>query len=197
MAIINWPSTLKTGAVDYAIEFDVQMNIARNGHITTYGLPGARWLATITFEPELETMQRPLIEALITSLEGGANRLSMQHLGRPLPNGAMRGTPVLQSAVSAGARILPIANANGGLKAGDIIGLPGQMVMVTADANPVSSAMSVSVTPAIRQAYTTSTPVTWNKPTVLWIPKTSIAGPFPFSQNLVRPGFSIELVEAY
>lgn len=196
MATIVFPTGLRTGPVDYAIEFDVQISVSRNGRIFTYGLPGARWTCTLTFENELEQMQRPAIEALIVSLEGGANRLQMGHLARPVPNGTLRGSPTLASNVNAGASSLPMTNCNGTVKKGDILGVSGQNVMVMEDATPSGNNMTVAVKPAIRAARTSGTAVEWNKPAVLWIPKSSTAGPFPYLQNKVRPAFSIELVEA-
>jgi hypothetical protein len=197
MAIIVWPATLSVGSLDIGIDFDVQINIKRSGGLDTYGLPGGRWTATLGFEPETELMKRPLIEALVISLSGGANRLQMHHLGRPIPNGTMRGAPTLALPVVAGATSLSLAGVNGTLKAGDIIGLPGQFFMVMADVSPVSNAMTVLVNPAVRLAATSGVTVTWNKPTTLWIPKSSSAGPFPYRPGTVRPGFSIDLIEAF
>lgn len=198
MATINWPG-FNTGAVSFGLEYDVQMTIMRNGRVLTYGLPGARWLATISFENDIEgvTQQRPAIEAWLASLEGGANRASLFHLGRPRPNGTLTGTPTLASSAAGGDRTLSLTGCNGTLKAGDMIGLPGQIVMVLADATPVSTLMTVSVTPAIRAAHAGGTAVTWNKPTALFIPRSNIAGPFPYAANKFRPGFAVELVEAW
>lgn len=197
MATRIWPASIRTGAVDYAIEFDVQITIARSGRITTYGLPGARWTAAIRFESDLERLQRPAIEALIASLNGGAHRLQVGHLGRPRPNGTLTGSPTLSAAVAAGATSLSMVNANGTLKAGDIIGLPGQMFMVIADATPVATNLTVQVTPAVRTAHNSGTPVAWNRPQILWIPRSNVAGPFPYMIGGIRPGMTIELVEAY
>jgi hypothetical protein len=196
MATITWPN-LPTGAVDYGVDFDVQISIYRNGKITTFGLPGARWTCSIRFENDFEDRYRPATEALIMSLKGGANRLSLHHLGRPVPNGSLRGNPTLGSAVVAGAEQITIANANGTLKKGDIIGLPGQFVMVLADATPLFSNLTVQVAPAIRAAHNSGTPVVWNKPATLWIPRGASAGPFPYLSAKLRPPFSIDLVEAY
>lgn len=196
MATIPFPATIRVGAVDYGIQFDVQISLARNGKVFTYGLPGHRWVSTITFEPELEQMQRPAIEALIVSLEGGINRLQMPHFGRPRPNGTFSGAPTLASAVVAGAKSLVMGSVAGTLKAGDILGLPGQLFMVMADAAPSAGNMTVQVKPASRLNYNSGTAVTWNRPTTLWIPRESIAGPFPYRPASERPGFAIELVEA-
>lgn len=196
MATINWPNAVRVGSSDYGIEFDVQIVTTRNGKIYTYGLPGARWVATLTFPNDVEQGLRPQLEALIVSLEGGANRLALPHFGRPVPNGTMRGTPTLVSAHSAGAKQLNLSNVNGTVKAGDIIGVPGQILMVMSDASPTSGSMTVQTRPALFSGYSSGTAVTWNKPTSLWIPKSSTAGPFPYRPGRSRPGFSVEFVES-
>jgi hypothetical protein len=196
VATVVFPSTIRVGAVSYGVQYDVQITTSRNGKVFTYGLPGSRWLATISFEPELETMQRPAIEALIVSLEGGINRLQMGHFGRPRPNGTLSSATTLASAVPAGGKSMILANSNGTLKRGDIVGLPGQLFMVTADAAPSAGNMTIAVAPAARAVFNSGTTVTWNNPQTLWIPRDSTAGPFPYAQGRVRPGFSLELVEA-
>lgn len=195
MATVSWPG-FQLAAFDYSVAFDVQIVTTRNGRIYTYGLPGARWSASLSFPDQTEGMYRPAIEAFIVSLEGGANRLSMGHLGRKLPNGTMRGTPVLNGAVIAGAKQLTLSAVTGTLKAGDFIGLPNQLLMVTADAAPTGGNMVVQIRPALFSGYANGTAITWNAPTTLWIPQNSTAGPFPFLPGQSRPGFSIDLVEA-
>jgi hypothetical protein len=197
MSTITWPTDIQIGGADYGIEFDVQINIMRNGAIQTYGLPGARWMSTISFEPEVEQMQRPRIEALIAQLEGGANRLAMHHHGRPVPNGTLRGSPTVNNTAAAGAKSIVLTNVNGTVKRGDLLGILGQLVMVTADASPSGGTMTVNFVAPLRNAATVGTSVTWNKPAINWIPRTSIAGPFPYRPSSVRPGISLELVEAY
>lgn len=196
MSLITWPADIRIGSFDAGIEYDVQMNVFRDGSIQTYGLPGARWVCSIGFESELEQMQRPRIEALIVDLEGGANRLQMHHHGRPVPNGSMRGSPVLNNAVFKGDKQLSIVS-NGTLQRGDIIGLLGQNLMVTSDGSPVGGVVTVTVKPAIRAAANVGTAVVWNKPQLNWIPRTNVAGPFGYRAGKVRPGFQIEFVEIY
>lgn len=198
MAVYNWPTSIRVGPVDYAVEFDVQLTIARSGKVFTYGLPGARWTCTLNFPNDLESRYRPALEAMIVNLEGGAHRLSFGHWGRPVPNGTLSGNPTLGGGVSAGATSITIVNANGGLKAGDIIGLPGQFVMVMADIDPtLTNLNNVPVKPAIRATHNSGTAVVWNRPTTLWIPDTNIAGPFPYEQARSRPGFSLRFIEAW
>jgi hypothetical protein len=197
VSTVPWPSDFSVTSFDAGIEFDVQISVMRNGQVDTYGLPGARWAVKIGFADELETMKRPRIEALMVDLEGGANRLSMHHLGRPFPNGALRGTPIVANTVAAGAKSMALANCNGGLKAGDLIGVLGQLFMVVEDASPSGGNMTVRTKPAVRNPLTAGTAVVWSKPPILWIPRSSTAGPFPFRPARVRPGFTVDLVEAY
>jgi len=196
MTTKSWPAQFRTETVDYGIEFDVQITTMRNGRIYTYGLPGARWTATLTFPDDAEGGQRPALEAFLASLKGGVNRLSMGHLGRKFPNGTLRGSPILSGAHSAGAEQLALTNANGTLKEGDIIGLPGQLLMVVGGGSSVSGNLTVQVTPPLFSGYTNGTPVTWNQPATLWIPRTSTLGPFPYRAGQYRPGFSIDFVES-
>lgn len=197
MAIINWPSNIVIGPVDFGVEFDVQFSVFRDGSVKTSGLPGGRWIASLRFENDLEQIMRPRAEALLMSLRGGANQLSMPHWGRPRPNGTLTGNPTIGGAIAAGAQTFVIANANGTVKAGDIIGVLGQLVMVHTDASPVATNLTVTVSPVIRQVVNSGTPVIWNKPTALWIPRSPTCGPFPYAQGKFRPAFSIDLMEIY
>jgi hypothetical protein len=196
MTTKTWPSQFKTETVDYGIEFDVQITTMRNGRLYTYGLPGARWTATLTFPDDLETGIRPALEAFLASLKGGVNRLQMGHLGRKVPNGTMRGSPTLNGGHAAGTEQLSLTNVNGTLKEGDIIGLPGQMLMVTAGSAPVTGNMVIQVTPPLFSGFAGGTPVTWSQPTTLWIPRSSTLGPFPYRAAQYRPGFSMDFVES-
>ena len=196
MTTIVWPSSLSVvAALDLSIEYDVQLNIARSGRVDTYGLPGARLVAVVTFAADKETRYRPQIEALVASLRGGARALSMHHLGRPTPNGTLTGSPTVATATAKGDNTIALANCNGTLKAGDMIGVGTELFMVEEDATPVSSAMTVKVSPAVRSINAIGTAVIWNNPKILWIPRSNVAGPFPFVGGNLRPGFSLELVE--
>lgn len=194
MSTLNWPPQVRPGSVSYSIEYDVQIVTMRGGRVDTYGLPGARWVATIGFDNEPDLL-RARAEALVASFRGGARRIYMPHFGRPVPNGGLRGAPVLASAVAPGSNTLALANCNAGLVAGDIIGLLTQLHYVEEDVDPAAGAMTVKVSPAPRTAANAGTAVVWNRPNGIWIPKSNVAGPFPYSPAGDRPPFSIELVD--
>jgi hypothetical protein len=193
---IAWPG-FHLGPVSLALENDVQISTARNGRVLSYGLPGSRWLMTVNFEPEMESMQRPAIEAYLVSLRGGVNRARLHHFARPRPNGTLRGSPTLSASISAGATSLPLGNCNGDLRRGDMIGIGDELFMVTADVAPVGNAMTAQIYPAARNSAIAGTAVVWDRPSALFIPRSSVAGPFPYLQGNVRPAFSVEFVEAW
>lgn len=195
MTTITMPSDFVYAHADYSIEYDVQMDVARSGKVDTYGLPGARWVVTIGFPDDYETLLRPRFEAFIASLRGGARDLSFGYIGRPVPNGTLTGSPTVGTATAKGDNTIALANCNGTLRAGDIIGVGSEMFMVEDDATPVSSAMTVKVSPAVRSINAVGTAVVWNNPKILWVPRSSVAGPFPFVGGAMRPGFAAEFVE--
>lgn len=195
MSTITWPYELSGAAFDCGIEYDVQFDVSRSGQIDSYGLPGSRWLGTLTVAEGSERKNRPLIEAIIVSLRGGARTLSMHHLGRPVPNGTLRGSPTVATQTARGDNTVALANCNGTLRAGDFGGLGSEWYMVEEDAEPTAGAMTVKVSPAVRSIHTVGTAWVWNRPRLLWIPKSNVAGPFPYIPGRIRPGFAIELVE--
>lgn len=194
MSTIAWPAGVVPASADYGIEYDVQISVMRSGRVDTYGLPGARWTAVLSFKPAYDAARAP-VEALIASLRGGARRLSMPYFGRRAPNGTLRGSPILSSPTTVGANVIALTNCNGGVKAGDILGLGTQLLMVEEDADPSGGDMTIKISPCVRTVYSAATAVVWDAPTCLWIPRSSVAGPFPYLPG-PRPSFSIELVEA-
>ena len=196
MAIKTWPPSIFPESADVGLKQDVQRNRSRSGKTSTFEMPGATWLMTLTFPDSSEWQGRPKLEALITSLRGGANRLSAPHFGRPMPNGTLSGAPVLAAAVMAGRGTLSLKNCNGTLQAGDFIGLGGQLLMVESDVSPVNGNMTVQVNPAVRLPQSAGTPIVWDRPHILWVLKED-EDPvkFPYRSGLYRPSFAIELIE--
>ncbi len=195
MGTKNWPVGLCPESIDVGLKQDVQQNRSRSGKTSTFEMPGATWVMTLTFSNSAEWLDRPKVEALITSLRGGANRLSAPHFGRPIPRGALRGSPLLAASVSAGASSLSLKNCNGTLQAGDFIGLGGQLLMVESDVSPVNGNMTVQVNPAVRLPQSAGTPIVWDRPHVLWVLNEKDATKFPYRPGGMRPSFSIDLIE--
>ena len=139
--------------------------------------------------------------ALIMQLKGQTNQLALWNFGRPVPIGTMRGTMTFNTTAIQGATTLSIIAATEGtktLKAGDYLGFGGavtqQVVMVMADATADSGGIiSVTVQPPLRNEMIATTPITWDKPTVLFRQKQG-ATSWEYTETFVS-GFSLDLIE--
>lgn len=196
MADITWPTSGRAFAMarqDEGVEWDVQLTKSRSGKVTTFGLPGARWTCSVhvPHDTVAHLVERRQLEMLKLQLKGGANRLLLWNLLTPAPLGTMRGTPTVNGAVAAGATSLAITGAaSTTLLRGDRIGVGGQRVMVTADANLNGT---VQFLPPLRVAVSNGTAVVWDKPTTRYV-LTEPRDVFPVDGTML-PGFSFDLVE--
>lgn len=191
--VIDWPAGVVPASADYGMEFDVQKFPLRSGRINRHGFPGGRWTATITLPPRRDPA-RAKIEAVVMALRGGARLLRMPHFGRPIPHGTMRGSPTLAEVPMRGANELKL-NGAGTLEPGDVFGVQNYWFMAESFVSDVAGLLTVPVSPSVPSAFPLGSPVTWDRPTTLWILRESVAGPFPFLP-VVRPSFSIDLIQA-
>jgi hypothetical protein len=116
-------------------------------------------------------------KALLMQLRGRLNQIAMWDMARPIPIGTMRGTMVLGVAAVQGDVSMTIATdasqASKTLVQGDMlgigIGLTQQVVMVVADATAdVSGNIVVTFEPPLRNSFSLSSAVTWDKPKALF-----------------------------
>lgn len=194
MSIVTWPAPLMIMAVDYGIQYDVQSYPLRSGNVDTFGLPGGRFTATVTFAPDYDA-DRASVEAMIAALRGGARRLRMPHFGRPIPRGTMRGSPTIAQVPQRGANEIKL-NGSGTLEVGDIIGCMDHWHMVETLTTAVGGVLTVPVSPSVRFSFPLGAAVVWDRPTALWIPTESVAGPFPYLSSH-RPAFSVPLLQVF
>ena len=115
MADYTWPFSdtdrhFCAEAFDEALEFNVELSVARSGKVTTLALPGARWRTVMQFPDTTVAylQQRRQLEAFLASLRGGADRLLLWNHLTPEPLGTMRGTVTLAATVAAGASMAQI-----------------------------------------------------------------------------------------
>lgn len=181
-----WPQSADFGLEGAVFESTSPMDLS----VQSVDMLAARWVGTLTWTPH-DNATRAAVEALFAQLRGRANRLSMGHPLRRFPRGTMRGTPTLNGAHSALASTLNITGS-GTLMAGDMLGVGGELVMVTADNPPLSA---VPITPFLRTAKTAGTAVTWDWPRALFI-VTSDAVRVPLGPR-ISPSFSIDVAQVF
>jgi len=136
VADITWPTTegvdFDPQAFDEALEFNVEITVARSGKVSTQSLPGARFRCVMQFRDETMSrlVQRRRLFAFFASLRGGADRLLLWNLLTPEPLGKMRGTVTLAALVAAGASTAQLA---GGLAKPNLLANSGFEIDSNAD----------------------------------------------------------------
>lgn len=125
-----------------------------------------RWTASVTL-PARRTGDGAAVEAFIGSMRGMTNTVNLHHFARPIPRGTMRGSPTtINNPALAGGDSLSIAAAPAvTLKAGDMIGVAGLLLMVAADcvANGVGN-ITVPLVNRLRFGFPAGSAVTWDRP---------------------------------
>lgn len=168
-----------------------------SGSVQTVGIPGTRWAAMLNFNNQSRDV-RPAVEAFFAKCRR-EHRIALWNMARPQPRGTIN-----TSGVTLGARAAQFSTqltlagcgANTTLKAGDMLGIPGQLFMAAADAQAGSSgAMTVLLTHEVRSAQLTGAAVTLVRPTAEF----RLAGKeidFPFA-GTHHPAMAVELVEVF
>jgi hypothetical protein len=164
-------------------------------------------------------------EAFFDRLKGPLNTVQIGNLKRPVPLGTMRdgvsagwlnnasaaatwknasvvtatwvaGRPAVRGALAQFANSIPITTLPGRtMRAGDCIGVNGQLVRVMADAvADGTGTLTVEVMPRMRTAVAAYSAVTWNAPTATMMLKGD-GVPTPWMPGYAD-GASIELIES-
>jgi len=112
-----------------------------DGSVQTSESPGSHWHVSLSFTKQHPAEGRALM-AFLVSLRGEAGRFYLHDHTQPTPRGTITGSPVVSGVAQIGTTINTTGWA-GTLLAGDMIGIGGELKMVTAD---VTSAGSSAVT---------------------------------------------------
>lgn len=180
-------------SADFGLRQNALVSTSMDGTVQRFELPGARWVMTLNFNNQTWD-DRAKLEALFASMRGQINPMSMGHPMRRIPRGTMRGSPTLNGSHAQFATTLNITGT-GTLLAGDMLGVNGQLVMVTA--NTDISAAVVPITPYLRAAQTNGTAITWDWPRALWIPTDAeVRLPLGPGSRICGP-FSVSLTEVF
>lgn len=168
MSLITWPAGLSANS------FALQLLSVQRAHSSPFGgseqvvdLLNDRWAVNLSLRPALQA-NGGAADGFIASLRGMTNTVNLWHMARPAPLGTMRGAPTLIGEHAQGSATLSIQTIAGAtLKAGDMLGLPGLLLMVAADCTANGSGViSVPIANRLRALVSNGTLVTWDKPMV-------------------------------
>lgn len=201
MALITFPSTLGAAKVTWSQQRrDAVYSSSFGSQAVEVAAP--LWAVSLTGLPITDVSDEAgEWKSLVMRLRGKTNQLALWDLGRPIPRGTMRGTMTLNGAHAKGATSLNIA-ATGQtgltLKNGDMLGLGAgsnqQLLMVVSGAVAGAAGIAVTVEPALRNDFATSSAVTWDKPCALFRLAQPKSG-WSFDGGVLLGGITLELIE--
>ena len=148
MAVITMPTDLVVGGCTVGqARFDMVEQSDSNGNIATRLLAPPRWTFALQSRAVQSFAEAGKWEALVYGLRGRVNHLAVYDPGRTEPAGTLRGSPVLNAAVLAGATSMELVGGTiGTMLAGDWLQIgtglgTSQTGKVIADAvsNPATS----------------------------------------------------------
>lgn len=140
MATFTFPSTVRPSKVDWQLLSNAQaFKSPLSGVIQTLELPGAAWVATLTFE-NLKRSEIAELEVLIMRSRGMSNRVWLYDHFREIPRGTGLGSPRVAGAGQTGTSLNTqgwTANQVGALLTADRFSVNGELkaVITSVDVN--------------------------------------------------------------
>jgi len=199
MSVVTFPTALSVKSLTWSqVRLDTAFSSAFGSQSVEVAAP--LWGVSLASDIMQET-DSGAWQALLMQLRGQTNQLLLWNIGRPVPQGTMRGTMTLNTAAAQGdvtLSIIAATQASKTLKAGDMLGLGSgvaqQVVMIVADATADGSGIiSVTVEPPLRNAHLIAAAVTWDKPKAYFRRKQSVAS-WDY-ETVVTRGFTLDLIE--
>ena len=195
-------------------------------NVQTLDFFGERWSIRAAIVPTNDPIQTAEREAFWDRLKGMANTVALWHLKIKAPQGTMRdgatigitntagqalnlvntsgqalglisGTPTLGAAVAQFANTCTLRCAPGKtLRAGDMVGIAGQLVRIMADATADGSGnLAIEFQPRARAAWPIYSAVVWNAPTANFMLKAGDGVPTSWVPG-AADGADVEFIEA-
>jgi len=167
MAILAFPTNLPSNAEWQLVSNTAMFKSPLNGTVQTTELPGARWHVSLTFPNQTPAEGRILV-AFLVALRGEAGRFTLHDHTQPVPRGTITGAPAVVGAGQVGTTI-NTSGWTGTLLAGDMIGIGGELKMVTADVTGAgATTVPVSFEPALRNSPADLSAIVINAPTAVF-----------------------------
>lgn len=164
----TWPSTIKVRTC----RFDLMSNQRENsspfgGDQQVVDMLNDLWTVSLTL-PVRRHAEGAEVETFLNSFRGQVNWINLWHFVRPQPRGTLRGALLTSGTQAQGAAQLVLSGgtAGGTVRAGDLFGAGGQILMASADATADGAgAITIPLVNRLRAAIATGQSVTWDKPT--------------------------------
>lgn len=164
MALITLPNSFQSSS------FALDPYVNQRGNASPFGgseqvidMLNDRWVAKVEL-PVRKYAEAAELEAFIGALRGQVNTVLLHHFARPSVRGSIAGARTLAATAPQGAGSISIT-ATGDVKAGDMLGVGGLLVMVASDAASVAGVITVPLTNRLRRAVASGSAVTTFKPT--------------------------------
>jgi hypothetical protein len=189
-----WPTYLTPQKVSWGIQkAGVQFRSPLGGRVESVEFPGEFWKVSVTL-PDLTIDEGSAAAAFFNRMAGGMERVLAPYWLRMIPAGTLRGSPSLGGPAVQGALSLSILGT-GTLKAGDMLGVGGEVFQVFEDCASSSGVITPSLVNRVRSVTLASgSAVAWSSPMVqLLVPSLSNTANY---QPGSMTGLAIDLEEA-
>lgn len=200
MAVITLPANLRVAGFTLGLQRkDVSYTSAFGSQSMVVSAPV--WAATLSVDTQRDD-QAGDWQALLLKLRGQTNQLLVHNVGRPVPQGTIRGALQLTTEHGAGSsRFYAYAGspqAFATIKAGDFFGigsgLSQQLVMATENAAADADGyINFAFEPPLRTSFSFLTTLVWDRPAVLF---RATQKDFSWQrQSVFVSGMSLDLIE--
>ncbi len=167
MVILTFPDVPPSGVEWQLISNTRTFKSPLDGSVQTSEAPGARWHVSLAF-PKRAPSEARILAAFLISLRGESGRFRLFDHAHTTPRGTITGNPIVSGAAQSGASI-NISGWTGTLLAGDMIGIGGELKMVTTDAEGAGAVpAAVSFEPPLRQSPANGSVVVIASPTAVF-----------------------------
>lgn len=168
MTTIAWPEfSMAPQRVEWTLTSPTLDTVSPlDGTTQTQELAGAVWGLVVEYKFITEADANKM-KAFLLKMRGRSGRVLLHNLERARPQGTASGSPLVAGAGQTGTALAIDGLAAGAtLLAGDMVGIPGQLFMVVADATADGTgAVTLTIEPPIRTAPADNAAVTLLKPT--------------------------------
>jgi len=136
MPTLTWPTSLpRPSGLTFSLKPNSQsFQSPLTKSTQTMEMPGARWVAVMTWS-ELVQAEIRTLRAFLAQLRGRAGRVYLWDMSLENPAGVATGTPVVDGAGQTGAALNTTGWTSAALKAGNYFGVGSELKVLTADAD--------------------------------------------------------------